>query len=230
MKFYVYKLIDPRTDSPFYIGKGKGDRAYSHHREKGYNNFKDNVINKILSEGKNYIVEMVYTGLSESDALTLETQVIKEYGRRGIDPEGILTNRTLGGEGLSGHVFSDEHRRKISESNKGHTRGCDHLHTPEVIAKRRESLLGYKHTDEARKKMSNAHIGKKQSAETKKKRSDTLSGYKHTKETKIKYSKSKTGKKNPNFGKKWYDNGSVSRTFVPGTEPDGFTLGRKILR
>jgi hypothetical protein len=30
LKFYVYALIDPRTDRVFYIGKGKGSRIYAH--------------------------------------------------------------------------------------------------------------------------------------------------------------------------------------------------------
>lgn len=31
--FYVYALVDPRTDHVFYIGKGKGKRYAAHHRE-----------------------------------------------------------------------------------------------------------------------------------------------------------------------------------------------------
>lgn len=28
--FYVYNLIDPRDNSIFYVGKGKGNRMYKH--------------------------------------------------------------------------------------------------------------------------------------------------------------------------------------------------------
>ena len=29
-RYYVYGLIDPKTKEPFYVGKGKGDRALHH--------------------------------------------------------------------------------------------------------------------------------------------------------------------------------------------------------
>ena len=48
--YYVYALIDPRNNKPFYIGKGKDNRAESHAKfQSGCNNIhKDNVIRKIL--------------------------------------------------------------------------------------------------------------------------------------------------------------------------------------
>jgi uncharacterized protein len=30
LKFYVYRLIDPRNGETFYVGKGRGDRVFSH--------------------------------------------------------------------------------------------------------------------------------------------------------------------------------------------------------
>jgi len=30
LKSYVYLLIDPTTDEPFYVGKGKDDRVFNH--------------------------------------------------------------------------------------------------------------------------------------------------------------------------------------------------------
>lgn len=34
LKTYVYRLIDPRNGETFYVGKGRGDRVFSHIREQ----------------------------------------------------------------------------------------------------------------------------------------------------------------------------------------------------
>ena len=30
LRFYVYRLIDPRNGETFYVGKGKGNRVFAH--------------------------------------------------------------------------------------------------------------------------------------------------------------------------------------------------------
>lgn len=101
-RFYVYMLIDPRTNQPFYVGKGTGRRAYWHERQARRrvvdNAPKYSVIRSILDAGLTVTVEMVAGGLSECDALKLE--------RSRIAATGGLTNISLG-------VCSNEEKTQI---------------------------------------------------------------------------------------------------------------------
>jgi len=81
--YYVYQLVDPRNNQIFYIGKGKGSRAYSHAKfQDGNENFhKNRVIQKILSTGQQPIVEFLHTNINdESDAYLLEEKEIACIG------------------------------------------------------------------------------------------------------------------------------------------------------
>lgn len=95
--FYVYRLIDPRTGEPFYIGKGKGKRCYAHERNwrngKEPNLAKGLRFDEISASGKKVIVEKVFINLTEADAYALEKEEISKY------PPGCLTNITSGGDG-----------------------------------------------------------------------------------------------------------------------------------
>jgi len=115
--YYVYHLCH-QDGRPFYIGYGQGDRALHHEqyargeRELGYgltedyNPFKTRTIQKIISSG-GAILYKFETFSTADDAKRREVQLIQEYGRRGIDNVGILTNRTTGGDG----GFTWAHRR-----------------------------------------------------------------------------------------------------------------------
>ena len=134
-KFYVYILLDPRKPGklecsdvcflyqPFYVGKGSGKRIESHFyndvTSMGTNRFKKNVINKIKKElGKKHITVKIKTDLQENESFELEKKLIKELGRRD-KKEGCLTNLTDGGEGISGYKYTEEQRKRLSESRKG---------------------------------------------------------------------------------------------------------------
>lgn len=93
--FYVYEYVDPRTNLPFYIGKGKGNR-YLKHLNETYENTENKKkyahITGLRNKGLEPIINKIKTNLSETDAYDLETELIKKYGRRDLDPDGILTN------------------------------------------------------------------------------------------------------------------------------------------
>ena len=47
LKTYVYRLIDPRNGETFYVGKGKGNRVFSHIHEKVEGDELDNKLKRI---------------------------------------------------------------------------------------------------------------------------------------------------------------------------------------
>ncbi len=98
-KYYVYGLIDPRTNSIFYIGKGKGKRMYQHEKEKEElhtNTEKLSYIKEIQKEGLEVVHEVICADLTEEAALLLERMLVYRLGRK-IFGEGNLTNIVPGG-------------------------------------------------------------------------------------------------------------------------------------
>jgi len=103
--YYVYAYSRKSNDTPYYIGKGKGNRAWDHKHSVVVPKDKSKI--KILAEN-----------LSEIDAFELEINLIEKYGRKDLGT-GILRNMTNGGEGCSGRILTEELRNKISNTLKG---------------------------------------------------------------------------------------------------------------
>lgn len=104
-KFYVYALIDPLDNSPFYIGKGSGDRAYEHEKEarRGGCTPKCKKILEILCAGREIKVEIVRRFHKEDAAYAHEERLIKKIGIEN------LTNLAPGGRNPYAHK-TDEQR------------------------------------------------------------------------------------------------------------------------
>ncbi len=76
-KYYVYLLIDPRTNKPFYVGKGSGTRAYQHLSDfETSNENKQKAISEIKADGLNTNVVIINDNLPEVLALNIEAYLI----------------------------------------------------------------------------------------------------------------------------------------------------------
>tara|TARA_Y100000114_G_C11725152_1_gene310548 strand:- start:43 stop:1293 length:1251 start_codon:yes stop_codon:yes gene_type:complete len=100
--FYTYAYLRKKDRTPYYIGKGKGKRAYdSSHRVK-------------VPDDKDRII-FLKENVSEKEAWDYEREMIQFYGRKDLGT-GILRNMSDGGEGPANP--SPEARKKNSERNK----------------------------------------------------------------------------------------------------------------
>lgn len=93
LKYYVYRLIDPRNGHTFYVGKGKGNRIFAHINDalKNYKgeNFQedgeDNISDKIqtIRDIKNDGLEVIHViqryGLDEKEAFEVEAALIDAF-------------------------------------------------------------------------------------------------------------------------------------------------------
>ena len=99
--YYVYAYINKSTGLPYYIGKGKGGRAYDKHgRVK-------------VPKDRSKIV-FCETNLTNIGAYAIERRLIRWFGRKNIDENGILLNIQEGGEGSHGVKHTEDTRRRMS--------------------------------------------------------------------------------------------------------------------
>ena len=143
-QFYVYHWLR-RDGTPYYVGKGKGDRAYEKKRT-------------MCSAPKDRSrIVLIAENLTEEDAFWLEIEQIAKYKRK--CDGGILFNLTTGGEGASGwkHApetiekmrlkkLDEEVRKKISESMRGEKNpnygGLTEEHAKKISATMRGTRIG----------------------------------------------------------------------------------------
>ena len=103
--YYTYAFLrEDRT--PYYIGKGKGNRAYRRKR---------NDIKPPKDKSRTIFLKQ---NLTEKEAFRHEIYMIAVFGRKDLGT-GILHNKTDGGDGVSGKIWSDEERINKSKSMMG---------------------------------------------------------------------------------------------------------------
>jgi len=213
--FYVYAYLRTKDLTPYYIGKGKENRAWT----------KDHSV--VLPADANRIV-ILENNLTELGALAIERRMIAWYGRKDLGT-GILHNRTDGGDGCSGIVpwnkgkeigsfLTEQGRAKISKANLNKPKN----HGDKVSA----STKGKPKSEEHRAKLSAAGLGKepwnkgltKETNSAIQKYADSLKGRSFTEEHCAKLSESHKGRKNTEEQKQKISAALKGRVMSPETK------------
>jgi hypothetical protein len=108
----VYYHISEDTNSLFYVGISKHEE-----RARFFFNRSAHWKNYVAKHGVK--VEIVHTDIDWGLACQIESYLIRYYGRQ--DQGGILINRTDGGEGAVGRIYTQQHRDRIGNAHRGKT-------------------------------------------------------------------------------------------------------------
>lgn len=152
--FYVYEHWRPDKSEPFYVGKGRGRRAW---KLKARNPHHGNVLALLKGSGLKVDVRIIHAGLSAEDAYAAEIARIAFLRGSGVR----LTNQTGGGEGSLNP--SEELRSRLSAMLRSYAWTTDRrakvakaaAELPKSSLERRSrSLTGIVRSDQTRSKIS----------------------------------------------------------------------------
>lgn len=195
---FIYQHRRNDTHEVFYVGIGAKNRPFS---KDGRSNHWHYVVNKA-----GYVVEILREVDSWEEACAEEIELIAQYGRLDLG-QGLLINKTNGGDGTFGMMHSDKAKKKMSEKRRGRKLS---EHQKQRIS---EGLAGKPKSENHKQKLSEVKLGKPLPS--------------LTEDHKQKISKAKLGKKredvsirnqnrpNPIIGKMFITNGTQNKMIQP---------------
>lgn len=211
---YVYKITN-LLNNKIYIGVHSTDDL-----NDGYMGSGTAITNAIKKYGvENFKKEILVDFDTAEVAYRMEKMLVDEkFVKRkdtynaivgGIVGKNIMETRRKLSLAGKGRRFTEEHRRKMSEAQKGEKNHMFGKHPSEETRKKmsearsgeKNHMFGKHHSEETRKKLSEATKGKHLSEETRKKMSEAHKGKRLSEEHRKKISKSRKGEKHPMFGK-----------------------------
>lgn len=146
---YVYLHRRSDTGQVFYVGKGKGDRAFrATSRNRHWRN--------IVAKAGDPLVEFALRDADEELALLCEVELIDRFRRLGLR----LCNMTDGGEGVSGlkrkQSAEEIERRRAANTGKKRTEE----QRARIAAAKRGHGVGLKHSEQTKAKMAAKRRGR----------------------------------------------------------------------
>jgi hypothetical protein len=169
--YYLYVHAKKDNGDVFYVGKGKRRRAWHTNRNKMW---------KAIADKHGFVPIMIRSGLSDDQALAQEVRLIHAYRSAGV----VLANMTDGGEGMSGMVHTEEHKKKMSVIMRGRAFSQKTRQKMSESAKARNATSNQLFTSdnnpmkrsECKEKNSKAQLGKVISEQHRQKISKSLMG------------------------------------------------------
>jgi len=169
---WYFKIIDKRLNEKY---AGYAERHHIIPKSLGGGNTKENIV--ALSAKEHFIVHLLLTEMckDKTDRRKMRYALKRMMGNR-QSPQVWTSGqyniaRIKNHKALLGRKFTEEHKQKIAESNKGQKRSKEARQKMSDIAKKRTGdknpFYGKTHKKETKEKISKANTGKIQSEEIK---------------------------------------------------------------